>query len=553
MVRKPGKGSRKISSFQTPRVVYQPEAVEKMWAGIDRLVRLISPTLGPLPRIVAIEAVGSRTAKPELLDSGGTIAQRVIQLPDRGEDVGAMILRQVLDELQESEGDGTATAAVMFGVIFDRGRRYLTAGGNPIRLRRYLEEGMKLILSELDRQRLQLQGKEQLSRLARAICFDDEMAKMAGEIFDIIGAYGRLEVRRGSTLGLEREYVEGMYWNGGFRSREMANADHGLRANLENAAVLITDLDIDSPEQLVPVLQTVIDEGIRQVLLVSNTLSERAMGLLLARPNREKVFVVAVKTPGLTNTARQEAIEDLAVLTGGRALTKAAGDRLEAVRAQDFGRARRAWADSRSFGLSGGRGNPRALRQHIAGLRQMLHGANGDDRKRLLERLGQLIGGSAILYVGGSSPTAVEARTQLAKRTAEAMRGAIREGIAPGGGTALLNCRPALRRRLADHSADDDARAAYAILLAAVEAPFRVLAANAGFDPNRLLFELEAAGNHCVFDALTGRILNLREAGIYDSLAVVKAAVRGAVGGATLGLTAGAVVHRRNPPEQPVT
>ena len=293
-MRRPTPNRPKKTNFQTPGVVFQPDAVEGMQDGMNKLVALVRPTLGPLPHIVACEQVADRRSLPELLDSGGTIARRVVQLPDRDEDVGFMFLRHVLWKLQENEGDGTATAAVMFQSIFNYGRRYIAAGGNAMLLREHLDGGMRLILSELDRQVTQLHGKQRLTGLARTICYDEELAKMLGEIFDIIGAYGRLDVRKGSGRELVREYVEGMYWENGMRSREMANSDFGMRANLEDAAILISDLEINTPEQLVPLLQLAVKNNIKQLMLVSNSLSEKAMGILLAKPNRERVFVVAV-------------------------------------------------------------------------------------------------------------------------------------------------------------------------------------------------------------------------------------------------------------------
>lgn len=521
-----------------------------MQAGINKLVNLIRPTLGPLPHIVAVEPVAGRDHLPELLDSGGTIARRVIQLADRNEDVGAMYLRHVLWKQQENEGDGTATAAFLFATVYNQGLRYITAGGNAMVLRRHLETGMHQILDTLDTQVTQLQGKQELTGLANTICYDPELSKMLGEIFDIIGAYGRLDVRKGNGREMIREYVEGMYWKSGWRSKEMTNADSGLRANLENTAILISDLEIETPEQLVPLLQLAVRNQIKQILLVSQTLSDRALGLLLNPKNREKVFVVAVKTPGLGLNEQQEALEDLAVLTGGQALLKVTGDTLENVTLEQLGRARRAWVDSEFFGIVGGRGDPRTLRKHIQSLRQIYqNAAAADDRKRPLERLGKLIGGSATLFVGDISPTAIDSRVELAKRTAEAMRGAMREGVVPGGGVALLNCRQKLQVCY-NNAVDTDERAAYRVLLSALEAPFRVMLENAGLYPGKILAEVEQQEPGYGFDILNQKVVKMSEAGIFDAVSVVKGAVRCAIAGAALALTTDVIIHRRNPPEQ---
>lgn len=548
-MRPPSRSRKKPKDFQTPQVVFQPDAAEGLQEGFDQLVNLIRPTLGPLPHVVAVEQIVGRDKMPELLDSGGTIARRIIQIRDRDADVGLMYLRHVLWKLYESEGDGTATAALLFQSIYNAGRRYVTAGGNAMGLRQHLEAGLRLLLKEIDQQVTHLHGKQALAGLARTICYDDELAKMMGEIFDIIGAYGRLEVRKGSGRELIREYVEGMYWDGGLRSREMGNAESGLRANLENAAVLITDLDIETPEDLLPLLQTALENKITQVLLVSSTLSERAMSILLSKVNQEKVFVVAVKVPGMTIEAQRDALEDLAILTGGTPLLKATGDRLEALRLEHFGHARRAWADTAFFGIIGGRGSARQMREHIARLRQTYRAAeNGNDRKYLLERLGKLMGGSATLFIGGLSPHAVEKRVELANRTADAMRGAMREGVVPGGGAALLACRAALNAS-AYSDEDSDARAARTILLHGLEAPFRAISENAGIWPGRALAEIDRSAPGAGLDVTTNQVVDMRAAGILDAAPVVKGALRSAISGAALALTTEAIIHIKNPPE----
>jgi len=535
--------------------VFQPRAVEGMQAGMNKLVALVRPTLGPLPHIVAQEKIAGRHNLPELLDSGGTIARRVVQIANRQEDVGFMYLRHVLWKLQENEGDGTATAAVLFDSIFTQGRRYVAAGGNAMALRDHLEKGMRLVLSEIDRQTTRLHGKQHLAGLARTICYDNNLAKMLGEVFDIIGAYGRLEVRKGSGLELSREYVEGMYWDGGMRSREMSNAEFGMRANLENPAILISDLEVNEPEQLIPLLQLALKNNIKQLLLVTSTLSDKAMSLLLSKPNQEKVYVVAVKTPGLSTDVQRDAMEDLAILTGGQPLLRATSTTLGAVKLENLGRARRIWADKEYFGIIGGKGDPRTLRQHIATLRQIFRDAtDANDRKRVLERLGKLTGGSATLFVGGMSPTQIEERVELAKRTSDAMRGAMREGVVLGGGVALLNCRAVLQDCLkknaqANGGLSDEERAAYTMLIQALEVPFRALLENAGFWPGSLLAEVERSGPDYGFDVLARKVVNLRETGLYDAAPVVKGAFRSAVAGAALALTTEAIVHRKNPPD----
>lgn len=533
--------------WQTPGVVLQPQVYEGLREGINKLATAIRPTLGPLPRKVVIEKE-SKVGRPEILDDGAIIARRIIQLPHRDEDMGAMYLRQVLWSLHEKAGDGTATAAVMFQTIFNEGLRYIVAGGNAMRLREHLETAGDLVMAELEKQVTRLDGKEQFAHLAETICYDPPLAKILGEIFDIIGEYGRLEIRAGRSRDLEREYVEGMYWQSGIFSRALMPDPLQERVQLENAAVLCTDLEIKEADELIPVLDAAMQAGYKSLLFVAATITERALAILLT--NREKIQVVAVKAPALDAITRSEALDDIALLTGGRAFFKAAGNTLTSIQPSDLGQARRAWASTDYFGIVGGQGDPRLLRQHIAKLRSALTNVKDPDiRKRLQERIGKLLGGSAILYVGANTPLAIEARKALAERTAEAMRGAIRNGVLPGGGVAFLDCKQLLQKK--KRAAQDlDERMAYHILLTAIEIPIRTLLENAGLRSDEELARIALAGSGSGFDVVKGKVVNMMAAGIYDSASVLKEAMFSALHGAALALTVDVLIHSKNPPSR---
>jgi chaperonin GroEL len=538
--------------FQTPKVVFHDAAWQGMQRGINQIANAIRPTLGPLPRLVALES-NIRTSRPELLDSGGTIARRIIQIQERDADVGAMFLRHVLWDLQNSHGDGTATAAVLFQAIYNRGIRYIVAGGNALRLQYYLERATPGILDDLDRMSFRVEGKEALSQLAETICYDPPLARMLGEIFDIIGEFGRLEIRSGRGRDLSREYVEGMYWDSGLHTTRLLSEPQVGKVQLENAAVLISDLEIEEPQDLLPLLDLAVGSQINALLLVARKISDRGLSILLEPQNREKVQVVAVKTPGMTIEAIAAALEDMAILTGGQALIQAAGFTLSKVQPAHLGRARRAWANPTHFGIIGGKSDPRLLRQHIANLRQNYASAEDKTvRKNLLERLGKLLGGSATLWIGGISPISIEARKELAERTAEALRGAMQAGVLPGGGIALLQCRPALQA-VWQQASDPDEQVAYRILLDALAQPFYTLLTNAGHEPGRLLWQIEQAGPGWGFDVRRQEFVQMAQAGICDSTSVTKAAVFHAIHSAALALTIDVLIHKKNPQDGSVT
>jgi chaperonin GroEL len=536
-----------MAKSQTQRVVLQPGVYQGLQRGIGCVVAAVRPTLGPLPRIVAID----RTAKneiPELLDDGGVIARRILELPDRDEDMGAMFIRHLLWRLHEKVGDGTATAAVLFQSVFNQGVRYLAAGGNAMRLRHHLEAGLRVIRDELTGMAVHLDGKERLAEVAESICYDAPLAKMLGEIFDIIGEHGQLEIRSGRSRGLEREYVEGMYWKGGVLSRRMITDHTRMRVNMENAAILITDLEIEDPHQLIPVIEMAVQAEIRALLILATKLSDSTIGLsLTASRDPDKFRAVAVKAPGLTVGDRAAAMEDLAMLTGGRPFVNAAGSTLTGVKLDDLGRARRAWADRNYLGIVAGKGDPRALRQHIANLRTAFDKSSDPDaRKKLRERIGKLMGGSATLWVGGATELEITARKELAQRTSDALRGAIIEGVLPGGGVSLLACRPGLQGRL-DRSTDPDERAAYRMLIKALEEPIRTILTNAGYDASEIMAEIKQAGAGCGFDVRSGQVIPMAQAGIFDAASVQQEAVHSAVAGAALALTVDVLVHHKQP------
>jgi len=538
-----------MAKSQTQRVVFQPITYQSMQRGINQMVAAVRPTLGPLPRLVALErAIREKT--PELLDDGGVIARRIIQLADRDEDVGAMFIRHVLWRQHEKVGDGTATTAVLFQAVYDRGVRYIVAGGNAMQLRRYLANGMRLIHDELSGMAAHLEDRERLTQIAESICYDPPLAKMLGEIFDIIGEYGRLEIRSGRSRELEREYVEGMYWKGGIHSRQMITDHTKLRTEMENAAILISDLEIEDPRQLVPIVVQAMEAKIRSLLIVAQKFSESATSVLLsASRDPAKFQAVAVKAPGMAIGDRAAAMEDLAVLTGGHPFARTAGYTLSGVKPQDLGRARKVWADRTYFGIVGGKGDPRALRRHIANLRAAFDRSDDSDvRKKLRERIGKLMGGSATLWVGGATELEISTRKELAQRTSDALRGAIMEGVLPGGGVSLLACRPALQRMF-EQSTDSDERAAYRILIKALEEPIRTILTNAGYDASEVMAEIKQAGAGYGFDVRCGQVVDIAQAGIFDAASVQKAAVQSAIASAALALTIDVMIHHKKPKE----
>jgi chaperonin GroEL len=534
------------------RVVFQPATYRGMQRGINQIVDAIRPTLGPRPRVVAIDGADYHSKTPMLLDDGGTIARMIIELADRDADVGAMLIRDVLWRLQRQTGDGTATAAVLFQAVYNGGIHYITSGGSSRRVQTCLNNALVAVLDHLTSMTRPLTSQTEMAAMAATVCYDPPLAAMLGEVFEIVGEFGRVEIRAGRSRDLEREYVEGMYWERGAVSREMLPNTDNFRLDLEEAAVLISDLEIREPQQLYPALALAIRSNVKSLLMVVGDISDKAIGFLLTNKHPEKLRLVAVKTPGWDKEQKKWVLEDLVALAGGRAFVAAAGDTFESIRIEDFGRARRAWADRYNFGLIGGKGDPRWLRRHIASLRAGFERTDNPNTRDLLrQRIGKLLGGSATLWVGGATERQINARVEAAKRAATAVRGALREGVVPGGGVALWDCRPVVQRML-DAATDPDERAAYRILIDALAAPMRAIIHNAGFDPYEVLAEVRLAGPGHGFDVVGERVVNMADAGIFDSAAVQKSAIYAAVGSAAQALTIDVMVHHRQPEQAPL-
>jgi chaperonin GroEL len=534
-------------AYRTPRVVFNPAACQGFQRGVNLIADAVRPTLGPLPRMVAV----ARTAlglRPELLDHGGTIARRIEALPNRDQDMGAMFLRHVLWHLQEEVGDGTATAAVLFQSIYNQSLHYLASGGNPVRLRQYLETGMRLILDQMAGMAIEIRGRTRLVQLAETICHDHELAAILGEVHDIIGDYGQMEIRDGRRREIEREYVEGTYWDGGVLSQEMIAGRHDLRVEMRDAAVLITDLAIQDPKELVPVLKMVLQADIPGLLITVDQISDSVKGLLLANRRPGTFDIAAVRTPESRHAEGPMNMADMAALTGGQPIAQDAGDTLGSVRLEHLGRARLTWAEKSRFGIIGGKGDPQALQAHVETLqRAFARATEPNDRKRLRGRIGRCMGGAAVVWVGGIGLSDIEVRKAVAERTAETLRGIVHDGALPGGGAAYLACVPLLRDQLA-LARDPDEQAAYRILVKALEMPMRTIAANAGHDASEVLAEVRPAGAPHGFDVAGGRVVNMVQAGILDSAAVHKAVIRDVISAAGLALTIEVLVQRKDPP-----
>ena len=527
-----------------PALILEPDVQPKLQVGISTIAEAVKPTLGPLPRNVAVNNVMDHKP-PELLDNGAAIARRIFELPDRLADVGAMILRHTLWQVQEEVGDGTATAAVLFEAIYRGGRRFIAAGGDAMQLRGRLQVSARIIAAALDEMSEPVNGVEQLSAVGASICNEPVLARALGEAFETLGEWGQLDLRKAYGRDITWEYVDGSYWERGIETRGMLEGEEYGRLVIGEAAVLISDLKLGEPKQVLPLIMAAMKTGHRGLLLIADEFSDEVKTFLLANRNPGKFGVIPVRAPFSTPDDRREALEDIAIMTGGTPIISAAGQTLAGLRLSDLGKARQAWASKGLFGFTSGSGDPRVWRDHTRQLQSQYESAPDlASRQRALKRLGKLMGGSATLYTGGASESEIEYLREGTKRAAATLRAAIGTGVVPGAGIALIRCREHLP------PVDQDelvARAADRILRDALSRPTRVIAANAGLEGGQILAELEREPGKLAFDARCGTVMPLAQSRVYDVTSVLKSAILTAVSGATQALTIEAVVQHRSP------
>jgi len=527
-----------------PGILSGPPARIALRHGIDLLADTVRSTLGPTPRTVAVQDVLS--GRPiEVLDDAATILRRIIEIPDHYANMGAMMLRHATWKTFEAVGDGGATTAVLFQVIMRHIAPYVAAGGDPIALRRHLEQGLTTATAALRDQARPLDGPDDIARAAETLCHDPKLATMLGEIFDIIGTDGYLQVEDGYTAGLERKYVEGVHWGEGYVSPYFNTDELMQEARLDLPMVLISDLRLTQAEELVPLLDRLVEARCPGLLLIADEVSGAALQLLLTNHRQGVLRTMAVRAPS-HEPHRARILEDLAILTGGRVVTKESGQRATHVALSDLGRVRQAWANDSNFGFYGGDADPAAVRRRIVGVKaELAAAATEEDQEQARRRLGKLIGGVAILYVGALTTGQQQARKDLTRRTVTALRLALRDGVAPGGGAAYLACQEAVRAQGSSLSAGE--RVVARALTTALQEPLAVIAANAGYDQQTVVARVKFSPPWCGFDALTGQFVDMWSAGIVDPVPVLQAALESAVSGAAMALTSDVLVHMQAP------
>ena len=536
-------------SVRQPAIVLQPKTHNALRQGINMVADAVRPTLGPLPRLVLMERL-RRTDVPEFLDDAATISRRIIEVRPRSCDVGAMMLRQALWKLQKEVGDGGATMAVMYQTIVNEGIRSIAQTEcNAMLLRAALEKSIVVILDALRQGATPLVNREDVAGIALGMCQGDvELANMLAEIFDIVGADGLVVLEKWTRPGLEREYIEGTFWNlSGWFSRHLVAEPLYGRTLFENAAILISDMAIREPEQILGVLEKCCKGGVKRLVILAAEFGERAIGLLANNNKAQTIETVAVRVPRIAEMDRVASMQDIAILTGGKVFYSATNDIFNSFEVADLGHARRAWATESLFGMYGGKGDPRARRNELEIIRRRLGGvADGHERRMLQQRLGRLTGGTAIVRIGGHTAPQIDSRHGMAERAVASLRLAIEGGVVAGGGAALMDAKSALVTLPVNQPED---AVAHRIMMRALEEPMRAIVENSGINPDLIIEKVAAGLPGLGFECYAQQIMDMRAAGVHESVLVLTKAVEVAVSGAAMVLTTDVIVHQRQPKE----
>lgn len=530
-----------------PGVILPPKSREQLQRGVDTMVNLLRVTLGPKARTVVIAPVVASSSPPEVLNDGATIARRVTDLPGQVENCGAMLVRQLAWRVREDVGDGSTTAAVIAQSLLAESNRYIASGGNVMMIKQGIEQGLQLVLAELERQSASVDDPDQMGALIANATNDEEIGKIFGEIFDIIGRDGVVIVQDSQTTHMSRDYIEGVQYENGYLSPYMVTDTDRMHVVLDDTLVLLTNRTVNKAGQLLPALDKARKAGFNNLLVVANDLTGDALALLVVNKQQGVMNALGVKAPGFGDR-RMAILQDLAVITGGRVINEDAGDVLEDVEIGDFGRAQRVWADSSAFNVIGGYGDPAAVRERAANLKKEIPTIKEDfEREKARERLGKLLGGICVVSVGAPTTSAQKEKRNRTDNAVCVMRQAGESGVVPGGGAALLTCARILRRQEASGSNATEIAMGYRTLATALEAPTSWIVANGGYKAAPVIAELALRPDGWGFDVMKAEFRDMIEAGILDPTEVLRTALKTGVSGALMAMTTDVLVLHKKP------
>jgi chaperonin GroEL len=519
------------------QIAFDQEAREAMKRGIAKLAKAVKVTLGPKGRNVIIQkSFGS----PTVTKDGVTVAKE-IQLPDHYENMGASMVKEVASKTSDVAGDGTTTATVLAESIFNEGLKAVVAGTNPMMMKRGMEKAVDDVIARLKGMSIPVKSKKDLQNVATvAANGDDKIGGIIAEAMDKVGKDGVITVEEGKTTETNHEFVEGMQFDRGYLSPYFVTDVEAMECDLENPYILIYEKKISSNRDLVPVLEKVLQQG-RSLLIIAEDVEGEALATLVVNKVRNPgaFKCCAVKAPGYGDR-RKAMLEDIAILTGGKAIFEDLGIQLENVTLADLGSAKKVKVDKDNTVIIEGAGKKDAIKARVAQIQKELEKSTSDyDKEKLSERVAKLQGGVAKINVGGATESEVKEKKMRVEDAMFATRAANQEGILPGGGVALLRASQGLKPQGLTH----DEEVGYNIVVRACKSPLRQIVDNAGDDGNVVAAEVtKNADQNYGYDARAGEYTDMVKKGVIDPTKVVRSALQNAASVATLLLTSDALV-----------
>ena len=515
-------------------IKFSEKARRSLLKGVDKLADTVKATIGPKGRNVVLE---QSYGNPEITNDGVTIAKS-IELKDHYENMGAKLVAEAAQKTNDIAGDGTTTAVVLTQAIIREGMKNVTAGANPVGVRRGIEKATNAVVDELHKISHTVSSKDQIAQVASVSSASKEVGDLIADAMEKVGNDGVITIEDSRGIETELSVVEGMQFDRGYLSQYMVTDNDKMEADLDNPYVLITDKKISNIQDILPLLQEIVQQG-KSLLIIADDVSGEALPTLVLNKIRGTFNVVAVKAPGFGDR-RKEQLQDIAALTGGTVITEDLGLELKDTTIAQLGQARRITVTKDSTTIVDGAGSEDAIKEREDSIRKQIADTTSDfDKKKLQERLAKLTGGVAVIHVGAATETELKERRYRIEDALNSTRAAVDEGYVAGGGTALVDVEDAVKGLKGDNA---DEQTGINIVLRALSAPVRQIAENAGEDGSVILNKLESQDPEVGYNAATDKWENMVESGIIDPTKVTRTALQNAASIAALLLTTEAVV-----------
>lgn len=516
-------------------IKFAKDARASLEAGVNKLADTVKVTLGPKGRNVILD---KKFGAPLITNDGVTIAKE-IELEDKFENMGAQLVKEVATKTNDVAGDGTTTATVLAQAIIREGLKNVTAGSNPILLRKGIKKAVDVAVEELKKNSKEINTEEEIAQVGAISAGDEEVGKLIAEAMKTVGKDGVITIEESKSMVTELESVEGMQFDRGFVSAYMVNDVEKMEAVLENPYILITDKKISNIQEILPLLEELVQHG-GKLLIIAEDLEGEALSTLVVNKLRGTFDVVAVKAPAFGDR-RKAMLEDLAILTGGRFVSTELGFDLKDVQLEMLGRAQTVKVNKETTTIVGGVGSKADIAHRINQIKMQIADTTSDfDREKLAERLAKLSGGVAVVKVGAATEVEMKERKLRIEDALNATKAAVQEGIVAGGGTAFVSAIPAVEDLVT--SLDGEEKLGAQIIRRALEEPLRQIAVNAGLEGSVIIQNVINSDSQIGFDALNEDYVNMIEAGIVDPTKVSRSALQNASSIASVFLTTEAAI-----------